>query len=128
MHDVGKLLVPKSIIQKPESLTDVEMSIVKQHCELGMSSLEGYNLPKEYLDIVLQHHERLDGSGYPQGLKGDEICRNARIVMIADSIESITSYRPFRQPQSMETAIGKLRDDEEKFPQELVILLEKILN
>ncbi len=127
LHDVGKLLVPKSIIQKPESLTDMEMSLIRQHCELGMSSLEGLNLPKEYTDIVMQHHERLDGSGYPKGLKGNEICRNARIVMIADAIDSITSYRPYRQPQTISNAIKKLRDEEERCLQELVSLLEKIL-
>lgn len=127
LHDVGKLLVPKSIIQKPEKLTDSEMSLVRQHCELGMSSLESFNLPKEYMDIVMQHHERLDGSGYPKGLKGDEISRNSRIVMIADVVDAITSYRPYRQSQSMDVAIKKLRKEKEKYPQELISLLEKIL-
>lgn len=127
LHDVGKLLVPKSIIQKPESLTDMEMSLIRQHCELGMSSLEGFNLTKGYTDIVMQHHERLDGSGYPKGLKGEEICRNVRIVMIADAVDSITSYRPYRQLQTMDVAIKKLRDEEEKYPQEFISLLEKIL-
>lgn len=127
LHDVGKLLVPKSIIQKPESLTDMEMSLVRQHCELGMSSLESFNLPKEYMDIVMQHHERLDGSGYPKGLKGSEIGRNAKIVMIADTFDAITSYRPYRQPQSMDVAIKKLRNEDDKYPQELISLLEKIL-
>ncbi|AGL02857.1 HD-GYP domain-containing protein [Desulfoscipio gibsoniae] len=127
LHDVGKLLVPKSIIQKPEKLTDSEMSLVRQHCELGMSSLESFNLPKEYMDIVMQHHERLDGSGYPKGLKGDEISRNSRIVMIADAVDAITSYRPYRQSQSMDVAINKLRNEKEKYPQELISLLEKIL-
>jgi len=127
LHDVGKLLVPKSIIQKPEDLTDTEMSLVRKHCELGMSSLESFNLPKEYMDIVMQHHERLDGSGYPKGLKGDEISFNSRIVMIADAVDSITSYRPYRQSQSMDIAIKKLRNEKEKYPQELISLLEKIL-
>jgi len=127
LHDVGKLLIPKSIIQKPESLTDMEMSLIKQHCELGRSSLEGLNFPKEYTDIVMQHYERLDGSGYPKGLKGDEICRNAKIVMIADSVDSTTYNRPYRQPQTMDVAIKKLRDEKEKYPQEFISLLEKIL-
>ncbi len=128
MHDVGKLLVPKSIIQKPGPLTDTEMVYIRQHCELGMSSLEPFNLPKECTDIVLQHHERLDGSGYPKGLKGDEICRNARIVMIADAFDAITSGRPYKKLQEMDSAIKILRHDQEKYPQELVALLEKILN
>ena len=128
LHDVGKLLVPKSIIQKPEGLTETEMSLVRQHSELGMSSLESFNLPKEYTDIVMQHHERLDGSGYPKGLKGDEICRSARIVMIADAVDSITSYRPYRQPQTMQAAIRELRNEKERYPQEFVSLLEMILD
>jgi len=127
LHDIGKLLIPKSIIQKPETLTDMEMSLVRQHCELGKSSLEGFNFPKEYTDIVMQHHERLDGSGYPKGLKGGEICRNARIVMIADAVDAITAYRPYRQPQAMDAAIKKLRDEKERYPQEFISLLEKIL-
>ena len=127
LHDVGKLLIPKLIIQKPGSLNDMEMVYIRQHCELGMSSLEPYCLPKECTDIVLQHHERLDGSGYPKGLKGDEICRNARIAMIADAVDAITSGRPYKQAQEMDAAIKILRSDEEKYSQELVSLLEKIL-
>lgn len=127
MHDVGMLLVPKSIIEKKSKLTDYEMNIVKQHCELGKSSLEGFNLSHEYIDIIMQHHERLDGSGYPYGLKGYEICRNARIVMVANSIDAITSYRPYRPPYDMNTAIEILRSEEGKYPQEIITLLERIL-
>jgi len=127
LHDVGKLLIPKSILEKPESLTDMEMFIIRQHCEVGMSSLKGLNLPKEYTDVIMQHHERLDGSGYPKGLMGDEICRNAKIVIVANAVDVITSYRPYRQPQTMDTAIKQLRNEVEKYPQELVSLLEIIL-
>lgn len=127
LHDVGKLLVPKNILQKSGPLTDIEMSYIRQHCELGMSSLEGFNLPKEYTNIILQHHERLDGSGYPKGLKGDEICRNAKIVMIADAVDAITSYRPYKQLQNMDFAIKELRNDGQKYSQEFVDLLDKIL-
>ncbi|WP_347488533.1 HD domain-containing phosphohydrolase [Desulfoscipio sp. XC116] len=127
LHDVGKLLVPKSIIQKPGNLTGMETSCIRQHCELGMSSLEGFDFPKEYADIIMQHHERLDGSGYPKGLKGEEICHNARIVMIADVVDAITSFRPYRQPRNMDAAIRELRNGKEKYPQELIYLLEKIL-
>ncbi|MGF7146368.1 putative nucleotidyltransferase with HDIG domain [Anaerotaenia torta] len=127
LHDIGKLLIPKSIIQKPGSLTDMEMSLVKQHCELGMSSLGGFNLPKECTDIVMQHHERLDGSGYPKGLKGGEISRNVRIVMIADAVDAITSGRPYKLAHEMNEAITILRSDEGKYHQEFITLLEKIL-
>ena len=127
LYDVGKLLVPKYIVQKPGSLTDAEASVIRQHCELGISSLENFNLPKEYTDIVMQHHERIDGSGYPRGLKGDEICRNAKIVMIADTTDSITSFRPYRQPQQMDAALKILKEEGEKYPKEYLLLLESLV-
>ncbi len=127
LHDVGKLLIPKPILEKVGPLTDREVSYIRQHCVLGVSSLKGFNLPKEYTDIVLQHHERLDGSGYPNGLMGDEICPNAKIVMIADAVDAITSYRPYRKPQNIDVAVKILRNEKTKYPQELVNLFEKIL-
>ncbi len=127
-HDVGKLLIPKSIILKPMPLNDMEMVCIRQHCDLGMTSLAPFNLPGNCTDIVLQHHERLDGSGYPKGLVGDEICRNARIVMVADAIDAITSGRPYKDAKDMDTAIKILRDENEKYPQELIPMLESIPN
>lgn len=127
MHDVGKLLIPKDILQKPRELDTREMAYIRQHCELGMISLEPYCLAKECTDIVMQHHERLDGSGYPHGLKGNEICRNARIVMIADAFDAITSGRPYKQPKDADAAIRMLKDEGIKYSQGLVSLLEEIL-
>ena len=66
LHDVGKLLVPKSIIEKPGALSEAEMMIIKQHCDLGISSIERFDLPKAYTDIILYHPEKMDGSGYPR--------------------------------------------------------------
>jgi HD-GYP domain-containing protein (c-di-GMP phosphodiesterase class II) len=77
--------------------------------------------------LILQHHERLDGSGYTEGLKGEEICSNARIVMIADTADAITSCRPYKPTREMNEAIKILRSDEGKYHQELITLLEKIL-
>jgi len=127
LHDIGKLLVPKNIIQKPGPLTDIEKVYIRQHCELGMSSIEPLCLPKECTDIILQHHERLDGSGYPKGLKGDEICRNAKIVMVADSVDAITSGRPYRQGREIDEAGKMLKSDGEKYSLEIISVLEKIL-
>ena len=127
LHDVGKLLVPKTIIEKLEPLTDTEKNYIRQHCELGMSSLKTFDLPEECTDIVLQHHERLDGSGYPKGLKKDEICRNAKIVMVADAVDAITSGRPYRLPRELDTAINILRIEGEKYSEDLVTLIEKVL-
>jgi len=115
------------ILEKPENLSDMEKSYIRQHCELGMSSLEGFDIPKKYMKVVMQHHERLDGSGYPKGLKGDEICYNARIVIIADVLDAITSFRPYKKPEKLEAAINILRNDEKKYPQELIPILEKML-
>jgi putative nucleotidyltransferase with HDIG domain len=127
LHDVGKLLIPKSIIQKPGPLNDIEMFYIRQHCELGMASLKSFCFPKECTDIVLQHHERLDGTGYPKGLRGDKISCNARIVMIVDVIDAITSYRPYKSLQEMGVAIKIIRDDEGKYSKEFISVLEKIL-
>lgn len=127
LHDVGKLLIPKPILLKPGPLSDSEMLLVRQHCELGVSSLEGFDLPKQYTDVVLKHHERLDGSGYPTGLKADEIPLNVKIVMIADVADAITSYRPHRPAQDMDAALNLLKSEREKYDQELVALLKRVL-
>lgn len=128
LHDLGMLLVPKFILSKPEPLNDMEMKYVQQHCELGMSTLKPLSLPKECTDVIMEHHERLDGSGYPRGIKGDEISRNAKIVMIADVIDEITSGRTYRGPMEMEDAFIIVKENKEKLSQELIELLEKILN
>lgn len=128
LHDVGKLLVPKAILQKPDKLTEMDREIIRQHCDLGASSLQGFDLPKEYIDVVMHHHERLDGSGYPKGLKGDEICLNVRIVMVADAVDTLTSYRPHRRPLDMKSAIDNLKLKEAKYPQDLVLVLERMLH
>lgn len=127
LHDAGKLLVPKSILEKDGELTDMERTFVRQHCELGACSLGEFNIPKEYMDIITQHHERLDGSGYPNGLKEDEIGMNAKIAMVADAVDAITSYRPYREAQAMDVAMKMLREEKEKYPQDIVSLLEDIL-
>ena len=127
LHDAGKLLIPKLIIEKPGPLDDMEMTYMRQHCELGFSSLAPFYLPKDLTDIVLQHHERMDGSGYPFGLIGEEISRNARIVMVADTVDAITSGRPYMEPKSMEAAIQILGYEKNRYPQELITLLERML-
>ena len=83
---------------------------------------------EQYTDIVLQHHERIDGSGFPNGLKGDEISQNAKIVIVADVVDLITTYRAHNKPKNMNTAIRKLKIATDKYPQDLVDLLEKSWN
>ncbi len=127
LHDIGKLLIPKDIIQKTEELNNFEKTLVRQHCELGMHSLETYSLPQEYLDIVLQHHERLDGSGYPNGLKEDEISLNAQIVMVADVIDACTTYCPNRASVGIRDIIKQLRQDNAKYSQDIVSIFEEVI-
>jgi putative nucleotidyltransferase with HDIG domain len=126
LHDIGKLMIPKAILQKPGPLTDMETKYMRQHCELGMNSLISFTLPSEILDIVIQHHEYLDGTGYPKGLMGETISRYAQIVMISDIFDGITSARPYKEALSIEEAIHILHDAK-KYPQDLVHLLENVL-
>jgi HD-GYP domain-containing protein (c-di-GMP phosphodiesterase class II) len=92
-----------------------------------LSSLESMSLSRECLDIVAQHHEKLDGSGYPKGLKGDEICQNAKIAMVANVIDENSSSRPYKQALPIDVIVWKLRTEKEKYPQELVAILDKVV-
>lgn len=123
LHDVGKLLVPKEIIQKPGLLTEQEMCRIKKHCEFGCDLLKDAGLPPRSLAIVLQHHERLDGSGYPYGLSADRITDFAKIAMVADVLDAITSYRPYKRTGSMNTALQELKKSGPKYDQRIINLL-----
>jgi len=103
LHDVGKLSIPSEILNKPGKLTELEFSIIRMHPQTGHDILENVEFQGEIADIVLQHHERLDGSGYPRGLSGKEILLDARIIAVADVVEAMTSHRPYRP------ALGRVR-------------------
>jgi putative nucleotidyltransferase with HDIG domain len=126
LHDVGKLLVPMTIIQKNSGLSDAEMNLVKKHSELGMSLVAGCSLSSDCMAVIMQHHERLDGSGYPYGLKGNDIHPLAKIAMIADVLDAITSYRPYRPARSIGEAISLIKHEGDKFSSELVAVMEKL--
>lgn len=96
VHDIGKIHVPAEILTNPGKLTDAEFEIIKTHPRAGYEILKGIDFPWPVADIVLQHHERLDGSGYPQGLKGEEILLEARILCVADVVDAMSSHRPYR--------------------------------
>ncbi len=127
LHDVGKLLVPASIIQKESSLDEAQMARVKEHCAHGISLVEGCNLSDDCKSIILQHHERLDGSGYPHGLKSDAIHTYAKIVMIADVLDAMTSYRPYRPAKSIVEALRIIKEEGEKFSAEYVSIINNLL-
>ncbi len=126
LHDVGKLLVPMTIIQKNTVLSEAEMNLVKKHSELGMSLVAGCGLCSDCMAVILQHHERLDGSGYPYGLKSGEIHPFAKIAMIADVLDAITSYRPYRPARSISEAIMLIKQEGDKFSREYVDAAERL--
>lgn len=109
VHDVGKIAVPVEILTKPGRLSELEMNLVRVHAQSGYDILKDVSFPWPVAEIARQHHERMDGSGYPRGLKGDEIIREARIMAVADVLESMASHRPYRPSLGLEPALAELR-------------------
>lgn len=109
VHDIGKIGIPLEILVKPGKLNDSEFSIIQLHPQTGYKLLEKVEYPWPIAKIVLQHHERLDGTGYPQGLTEDEICIEARIVAVADVIDAICSHRPYRPGKGIGFAIDEVK-------------------
>jgi putative nucleotidyltransferase with HDIG domain len=108
LHDIGKIGIPDAILQKPGKLTHQEWEIMKTHPKVGYEILQRIEFPEEASLIVLHHHERYDGSGYPDGLKGKNIPLGSRIFSIADSLDAMTSERPYRKALSFEFAINEI--------------------
>ncbi|MCX5810068.1 MAG: PAS domain S-box protein [Proteobacteria bacterium] len=108
IHDIGKISVPVEILSKPGKITDIEMSLIKVHSQSGYDILKDVGLPYPIAEIVLQHHERLDGSGYPQGLKDNEILLEAKIISVADVVEAIASHRPYRLGFGIDVALDEI--------------------
>jgi putative nucleotidyltransferase with HDIG domain len=112
VHDMGKMSVPTEIVTKPGALTPLEFSIIKEHPQKGYEILKGIEFPWPIPEIVLQHHERLDGSGYPRGLKGNEIRLEARVLAVADVVEAISSRRSYRSGLGIEAALKEIDENE----------------
>jgi len=108
LHDIGKIAVPGEILNKPGKLNNIEMEIVRTHPLIGYNMLKNIDFPLEVLHAVLQHHERLDGSGYPEGLKNGEISLSSKIVAVADVVEAMSSHRPYRPPLGIEKALEEI--------------------
>jgi putative nucleotidyltransferase with HDIG domain/PAS domain S-box-containing protein len=108
IHDIGKIGVPAEILSKPSHLTPVEMQIVHEHAVMGYNILKDVKFPWPVAEIAHQHHERMDGSGYPDGLKGDQIMLEARIVAVADVVESMASHRPYRPSLGVPAALDEI--------------------
>jgi putative nucleotidyltransferase with HDIG domain/PAS domain S-box-containing protein len=111
IHDIGKIYIPDEILSKPSVLDDVEYNLIKSHAEMGHVILSNIDFPVPIAPIIIQHHERMDGSGYPHGLSGDQICLEARIIAVADVIDSISSHRPYQEAQGMDQALEELRNN-----------------
>jgi PAS domain S-box-containing protein len=108
IHDIGKISVPAEILAKPTKLTDIEMGLIKVHSQAGYDILKDVELPYPIAEMVLQHHERLNGSGYPQGLKGDQILLETKILSVADVTEAIATHRPYRPALGIDAAIEEI--------------------
>jgi PAS domain S-box-containing protein len=108
IHDIGKLSIPVEILTKPTKLTDLEFSLIKEHAQSGYEMLKDVESPWPLADIVLQHHERINGSGYPRKLKKDKIIIEARIMAVADVVEAMASHRPYRASLGIEVALEEI--------------------
>lgn len=108
VHDLGKISVPSEILSKPGNISQIEYSLINTHPQKGYEILSSINFPWPIAQIVLQHHERLNGSGYPAGLKGDEILIEAQVLMVADVVEAMSSHRPYRPARGNRIALEEI--------------------
>ncbi len=108
IHDLGKISVPSEILSKPGRLSEIEFNLVKTHPQVGCDILERIEFPWSIVQIVLQHHERMDGSGYPKGLVGEEILLGARILAVADVVGAMSSHRPYRPALGIDRALEEI--------------------
>jgi len=110
IHDIGKIAVPAEILTRPGRLSPLEMEMIRGHSAAGYDVLRDVAFPWRIADMVHQHHENFDGSGYPLGISGEEICLEARIIAVADMFDAMTSHRPYRAARHLDDAIEELRE------------------
>jgi PAS domain S-box-containing protein len=108
MHDIGQIAVPAEILTRPGKLTDNEFTLIKAHPQVAYDILAPIDFGRPVAEVILQHHERLDGSGYPKGLRGDAIMLEARILAVADVVEAMSSHRPYRPAVGVEAALAEV--------------------
>jgi putative nucleotidyltransferase with HDIG domain len=111
IHDIGKLSMPSEILSKPGELKGTELALLREHAQAGSDIVRGIDFPWPIADMILQHHERIDGSGYPLGLIGSEILLGARIIAVADVVEAMSSHRPYRASKGLAAALGEIEHD-----------------
>lgn len=108
IHDAGKIYVPAEILNRPGKLTESEFGIIKSHPQIGYEIVEKAELPWPIKEMVVQHHERIDGSGYPMGLAGDQIIDEAKVIAVADVVDAMTSHRPYRAALGIEAGLSEI--------------------
>lgn len=121
LHDIGKIYVPSEILSKPGKLMPVEMELIKVHSEVAYNILKSIDFPWPIAEIVYQHHERLNGSGYPRKLKENAICIEARILAVADTVEAMGSHRPYRPSLGIDQALAEVVSKKREFYDETVV-------
>ncbi len=128
LHDIGKAAVPNTILSKPGKLTDEEWVLIRSHVKRGHEMLQDMDLPENVMDMVLNHHERLDGSGYPNGIRGDKLSTESRILGICDVVEAMSSHRPYRPARKKEEIITELKSGRDKIydPRVVDILIDVV--
>ena len=108
IHDIGKISVPSEILSKPDAINEAEYTLIKNHPEIAFETLKDIESPWQTTEIIMQHHERLDGSGYPLGLAGEDIILEAKILGVADVIEAMSSHRPYRPSLGIDQALEEM--------------------
>lgn len=128
LHDLGKIGIPLDILIKPGKLSDLEYSLIKEHTNNCYNLIKNIDFPFPLADIIYQHHERIDGSGYPRGLKGKDILLEARILAVSDVLESMTTHRPYRAALGINKAVKELKDGSgTKYDADIVNIVLRII-
>lgn len=127
IHDIGKLSTPSEILTKPGAPRPSEIALVREHAQAGYDIIRGIVFPWPVADMILQHRERLDGTGYPNGLHGDEILLGARIIAVADVVEAMSSHRAYRPSKGLDAALAMIDEDQgRQFDPEVVAVCVRI--
>jgi PAS domain S-box-containing protein/putative nucleotidyltransferase with HDIG domain len=111
IHDIGKIAIPGELLTKPSALTPLEFELIKQHAEAGSEMVQDIDFPWPVARMILEHHERMDGSGYPRGLVGEEIHLGSRVVAVADMVEAMVTHRPYRPGKGIDFALGQIASE-----------------